>query len=128
MVLKKVCNHQGCTTIIEYGQRYCDKHAEQHVKTKRQYDRYRGTAAERGYDSRWQKESKRFLQENPLCVQCLANGKIAPSTVTDHIIPHKGDKELFWDRNNWQALCKRCHDIKTAKVDGGFGNGRNRII
>jgi 5-methylcytosine-specific restriction endonuclease McrA len=21
---------------------------------------------------------------------------------------------LFWDKTNWQALCKRCHDQKTA--------------
>ena len=41
--------------------------------------------------------------------------------VVDHIIPHKGDKVLFWDRSNWQPLCKTCHDTKTAREDGGFG-------
>ena len=35
----------------------------------------------------------------------------------DHIIPHRGDQKLFWDRNNWQALCKPCHDRKTGKED-----------
>ncbi|WP_223866012.1 HNH endonuclease [Salipiger aestuarii] len=34
----------------------------------------------------------------------------APATVVDHIQPHKGDKALFWDRNNWQPICKHCHD------------------
>ncbi|WP_304879789.1 HNH endonuclease [uncultured Parasutterella sp.] len=29
---------------------------------------------------------------------------------------------MFWDESNWQALCKRCHDRKTAAEDGGFGN------
>lgn len=43
------------------------------------------------------------------------------ATVVDHITPHKGDKALFWQRANWQPLCKRCHDIKTAIEDGGFG-------
>nr|WP_292832122.1 HNH endonuclease signature motif containing protein [Mesorhizobium sp.] len=28
---------------------------------------------------------------------------------------------LFWDRSNWQPLCKPCHDRKTATSDGGFG-------
>lgn len=42
--------------------------------------------------------------------------------MVDHITPHKGDRGLFWDRNNWQALCKTCHDTKTAAEDGGFGN------
>jgi 5-methylcytosine-specific restriction protein A len=41
----------------------------------------------------------------------------------DHIIPHKGNKGLFWTRFNHQALCKSCHDRKTATEDGGFGHG-----
>ncbi|MGN8738508.1 HNH endonuclease signature motif containing protein [Bilifractor sp. HCP3S3_D3] len=40
-----------------------------------------------------------------------------PATVVDHIVPHRGDPKLFWDRSNWQALCKRCHDKKTRKYD-----------
>jgi len=42
------------------------------------------------------------------------------ATVVDHVTPHKGDKVLFWDRLNWQALCKRCHDRKTA-FESRFG-------
>jgi 5-methylcytosine-specific restriction protein A len=34
--------------------------------------------------------------------------------VVDHIKPHKGDRGLFWELANHQALCKRCHDRKTA--------------
>jgi hypothetical protein len=30
--------------------------------------------------------------------------------VIDHIIPHKGDKALFWNRNNWQAACNWHHN------------------
>ena len=63
-----------------------------------------------------------FLADNPLCVHCSASGKVTPSTVVDHIIPHKGDEDLFWEQDNWQALCKSCHDRKTAKEDGGFSN------
>lgn len=43
------------------------------------------------------------------------------ASIVDHIIPHKGDKQLFWDRDNWQPLCKKHHDRKTATEDGGFG-------
>jgi 5-methylcytosine-specific restriction endonuclease McrA len=39
----------------------------------------------------------------------------------DHKIPHKGNLELFWNRNNWQVLCGACHARKTATEDGGFG-------
>jgi len=41
--------------------------------------------------------------------------------VVDHIVPHKGDADLFWQRTNWQPLCKPCHDRKTATEDGGWG-------
>ncbi|WP_328595995.1 HNH endonuclease signature motif containing protein [Aureimonas psammosilenae] len=33
----------------------------------------------------------------------------APSTVVDHIIPHRMDLKLFWRRSNWQPLCQPCH-------------------
>jgi len=62
-----------------------------------------------------------FLKRNPLCVECLERGNIVPATVVDHIIAHKGDMRLFWDRDNWQALCTQCHNRKTVYVDGGFG-------
>ncbi|MCB4811684.1 HNH endonuclease [Methylovorus menthalis] len=46
--------------------------------------------------------------------------RLTPATVVDHIKPHRGDMALFWDRNNWQAMAKECHDRKTAREDGGF--------
>ncbi|WP_244295246.1 HNH endonuclease [Paracoccus versutus] len=33
----------------------------------------------------------------------------ADATLVDHIKPHRGDKALFWNWNNWQALCTGCH-------------------
>jgi 5-methylcytosine-specific restriction endonuclease McrA len=54
---------------------------------------------------------------HPLCEECLGHGVAMPATVVDHIVPHRGDPKLFWDRSNWQALCKRCHDRKTGKYD-----------
>jgi 5-methylcytosine-specific restriction protein A len=41
--------------------------------------------------------------------------------VVDHRIPHRNDPVLFWDRTNWCAMAKECHDRKTALQDGGFG-------
>jgi len=41
------------------------------------------------------------------------------ATVVDHITPHKGDNDLFWDRANWQSLCESCHNRKTAAEDMG---------
>lgn len=71
--------------------------------------------SKRGYTKAWDEASRQFLAENPLCRQCADEGVIYPSQVTDHVIPHKGNMALFWDRSNWQPLCKHHHDSKTAK-------------
>lgn len=81
----------------------------------------RETAAQRGYGWRWQKAREGWLRAHPLCVRCEARGLVVVGTDVDHIVPHKGDMELFWDRTNWQTLCGTCHDTKTATEDGGFG-------
>ena len=70
----------------------------------------RESAAKRGYNRRWQKYRERYLQEHPLCVMHQEQGYTVASSVVDHIIPHKGDRKLFWDPKNHQALCKQCHD------------------
>lgn len=82
-----------------------------------------GTAHQRGYGSRWQKARIPFLAANPLCVMCQAKGIVTAARIVDHITPHKGDQDLFWDQSNWQALCKPCHDLKTITEDGGLDSG-----
>ena len=74
----------------------------------------RPSANQRGYDARWRKARRAFLSRNPLCAKCYAEGYLVPATVVDHIQPHRGDVNKFWDASNWQALCKRCHDRKTG--------------
>jgi 5-methylcytosine-specific restriction protein A len=56
------------------------------------------------------------LDEHPLCKHCQDKDMIVAATIVDHIIPHRGDQSRFWDQDNWQPLCKSCHDIKTATV------------
>lgn len=76
--------------------------------------RDRGTTASRGYGGAWQRLRTSFLAVNPLCVHCLALDIIKPATDVDHIVPHRGDKELF-DQGELQALCGPCHSRKTAR-------------
>ena len=84
---------------------------------KRRTERARPSATRRGYGYRWQKQRLHYLQAHPLCVMCQADDMITAATVVDHIKPHKGNDALMWDQNNWQALCKTCHDRKTATQD-----------
>jgi 5-methylcytosine-specific restriction protein A len=84
----------------------------------------RGTSSQRGYNYRWQQSRKGFLAKHPLCKHCQQQGRVTAATDVDHIVPHRGDMALFWDRTNWQGLCHPCHSAKTATEDGGFGNVR----
>ncbi len=71
--------------------------------------------------SRWKRLRSLILSEHPLCVYCEQVGEITPATVVDHIKPHRGDVDLFWDTNNLQTLCKHCHDsIKQAEEHGNI--------
>lgn len=76
--------------------------------------------ARRLYDTtRWRQAARRFLVEHPLCCYCEKIGHTTAATVVDHVVPHKGDLSLFWDRDNWQSLCKPCHDSVKAREERG---------
>ena len=74
--------------------------------------------AERGYGGAWQSARVAYLREHPLCVYCLRDGHVTPATVVDHKVPHRGDRELFWNQDNWQSLCKLCHDGLKKREEG----------
>ena len=82
------------------------------------------SAYKRGYNAMWRKARLSFLHINPLCKYCLELDIVTPASVVDHIVPHKGDNKLFWDMNNWQALCKFCHDSVKQKEE----NGNSHVI
>lgn len=119
---KHPCKHPGCNVLISSGA-YCPEHTQKregrHPTDSREA---RPSAAKRGYGRRWQRESKAYLASHPWCEECMRHGIRTPAAEVDHRVPHKGDRELFWNRANWQSLCHSCHSIKTAREDGGFGN------
>lgn len=69
------------------------------------------------YGYKWQKRSQLYLKRNPLCVRCKSLDRATSATEVDHVRPHKGvlSEELFWNEDNWQALCKSCHSKKTNR-------------
>ena len=109
---KSICSYPGCGQLVDKPGR-CDRHPK---RTRKHSDERRGTAAQRGYGRTWQKARAVYLQEHPLCVECQREGRVTPATVVDHIVPHRGNQELFWDvEGNWQSLCAAHHNAKTAR-------------
>ena len=84
------------------------------------------------YDKRrWRRESRLFLQRNPLCRMCQEIGKTTMATLVDHVRPHCDDPVLFWDEaGNWQSLCSSCHSgakrelERTGRIRGCDASGR----
>lgn len=106
------CKHGRCNKLVPSGERYCSEHKPLHVGE-------RDSASKRGYNSRWQKARAAYLKAHPLCVLCMEKNppEYRKATVVDHIKAHRMDPKLFWDKSNWRALCKSCHDKKTARED-----------
>ena len=126
---KRPCRHQGCVDYALDGKRFCAAHYKEHENMRKRESR-----AERGrpwwsrlYDRpEWKDRKAAFLRRNPLCAECAKFNVVRGAEVVDHIVPHCGDMELFWDESNWQPLCAQCHNEKTAREDGGFGNTARR--
>ena len=77
-------------------------------------------AYRRLYNSaRWRKARLIFLSHYLICRFCEAQGHITEARVVDHVRPHRGDLDLFWDEENWQALCKPCHDATKGQMERG---------
>ena len=112
--MRHPCATPGCATLT--AERLCE------TCRKTRGTPTRATAAKRGYGYRWQKTSRAYLAAHPVCADPDGRhpGRLAAATVTDHVVPHKGDMALFWEPNNWQPLCASCHARKTL-AEGSFG-------
>lgn len=107
----RLCKHPGCGRVAE-ANGYCKLH-QSYAK---QISYVKDKDIHNMYSHKWQKVSKAFLAKHPWCAECLRQDETwTPATVVDHIKPHRGNQSLFWDRNNWQPLCKHHHDQKTAR-------------
>lgn len=120
---KRPCAHAGCGTLVDGG--YCDPHRK---LLGREANSRRLGARARGYTGEWERESKAFLLEHPLCWYCEQYDRTTASQCVDHIVAHKGDMVLFWDRSNWRAACVPCNSRKAVEEEGAFGNARRTPV
>lgn len=72
--------------------------------------------------ARWQKLRLQVLVRDAYtCCQtnkvCLGKHPDPNSPVVDHIKPHHGDEQLFWDIENLQTVSKAYHDSEKQKQE-----------
>lgn len=44
--------------------------------------------------------------------------------MVDHVIPHLGDMQIFWKRDDWQSLCDECNQEIKQPLELAFKDGR----
>jgi 5-methylcytosine-specific restriction enzyme A len=100
-------------------------HAPRYTEETRAREQTRGSAAKRGYNRKWQEYRAWFIRQatcsvcgrnHALCEgECKKRGQVKPAYAVDHIVPHRGDSELFWTHNNHQSLCQAEHNAKSNR-------------
>ena len=105
------CLHPGCPAIVPPGQKgRCEAHRKSYA---RGIDRDRGTATDRGYDTRWARFRRTYLNEHPLC----GCGCLRPAVEIHHLQPVSGpDDPRFYDEKNMVGLTKVCHSRETMRM------------
>lgn len=120
-MVMKLCCAPGCDEIAIGNGPHCDEHAAEALArlNARRAKAKLGEVAQAGArfrtSKRWRCESERFLERHKFCADCAELGADVLASEVDHIVPHRGDARLMWDRENWQSLCKPCHSRKTAR-------------
>lgn len=98
------------------------------MRNRQAYDRhrYREQPWRAWYNTpRWRGMRARHLHANPLCVMCLSLGMSRRGRNVDHVIPHRGDANLFWN-GKLQTLCDEHHNAtKQAEELRGYSLALN---
>ncbi|EJF00900.1 HNH endonuclease [Liquorilactobacillus mali] len=112
----KQCNHAGCRTLVPFNERYCVKHKQELNKyryNKRMYNSNESKYQQFYKSTAWRRLSRRFLENNPICVKCYEDGVIRKADVVDHVQEVKDNWSRRLDESNLQALCNSHHNTKT---------------
>ena len=118
-MLKRICQYSGCNEMAEPGHTYCKTHLVESQKKHQEWlenhnkkKPFENAARTNNYNnSEWRYLRMEVLKRDGYqCCQCgiTANESGFPLEI-HHIIPPKGNKELFYNPDNCVTLCKFCH-------------------
>ena len=111
---RTVCSTPGCPDLADPGKSKCKSCL---TKTRRRTDAKRGTAAQRGYGSKWRLIRGHYLKRHPICEEARCR---KPATDVHHL-DERGPKVDNTDAN-LMALCHEHHSRRTAKSKGFGGS------
>ena len=118
-MLKKLCQYSGCDCFAVEHHTYCAKHLLESQKKHQEWLKnhskkkpFENAERTNNYNNvEWRNLRKEVLERDGYC--CRSCGATAAESgfplEIHHIIPPKGNKELFYNINNCVTLCKVCH-------------------
>ena len=108
----KICSTPGCPEIVDRGRcPTCTARA----------DHRRGTARQRGYDTRWEAKRAEHLATHPFCQR---PGCFTWATDVNHLDGLGPKGPHGFDDTNLEALCHSHHSQHTASEQPGGWNAR----
>ncbi|MEK4884886.1 HNH endonuclease signature motif containing protein [Bacillus sp. FSL W8-0223] len=117
---KKRCNKPGCRELIDYEQKYCEKHKgygdkeyNKQVRWNRDNEKYAKFYASK----EWRDLRNAYISAHPLCERCLVNGIVKQAKIVHHKIEVRDDWNKRLDYDNLQAVCRECHNGIHNKID-----------
>ena len=117
---KRACSTQGCPNVTT-NRGPCDDCTKQRH---RDYQKIRDDGNEFYRSPRWRRIRRQCLQRDPCCVECLAEGRVRPSTIADHIKSRRQFPDLAYELSNLRGICKPHHDSRTARDNSATLFGR----
>lgn len=114
MALRKICSATGCNRLTEGNNKYCSLHQYLNTRDEEKRREYFASATsdfQHLYASaKWKALQESQLRNYPQCEKCGDK-----ATEVHHVIPHRGNEDLFYDPSNLISLCHTCHSEETRK-------------
>ena len=118
-MLKKLCQYSGCDCFAVEHHTYCAKHLLESQKKHQEWLKnhskkkpFENAERTNNYNNaEWRNLRKEVLERYGYCCRSCGATKEESGFPLEihHIIPPKGNKELFYNINNCVTLCKYCH-------------------
>ena len=100
----KYCAAFPCFYLAEGGSAYCHRH--QRARQPKETDPFYLSV-------QWRKFRDWYITRHPVCEMCEREQRLTPAVMVDHIL-EISDGGALTSEDNAQALCWKCHGMKTA--------------
>lgn len=102
------CRYRGCAGLTTDSSGYCEQH--KNTDRKRRARDYSKKPDDKFYSSTaWAKCRLMKLARDPLCEDCLAEGRLTQGEIVHHVIHYQDRPDMAYHLDNLRTVCRSCH-------------------